>query len=372
MKKSFADIMAGMQDGLQKKIASKIPSWKGLEVPSALAYEQCSSERTAAYKLRFVPQDAVVADLTGGLGVDSSAFRTKASKLYYYEQNPDLFAAVQRNFALVPGAPVQCINTVVDNSTALEDCDLIYMDPARRSSTGRKVFLLEDCTPNVLELLPNIAAHSPRLLLKLSPMADISLMVRRLQERIRDLELGFGIAEIHVVELNSEVKELLFLLQKDYCGTMEITATDMESSFTFTPETEAAAQAIVQSPAAGQYLFVPSGALMKAGAYNCLGLPRLSQHSHLYLCKQPLHAADGPFGRYYRIEEIRQFGSAEIKAMAGKYAKADVSCHDLPLRSEELSKRLKCKSGGDVHIFASSSADGNIMLICSKLQSYER
>lgn len=368
MKKSFADILSSMQDDMARKVEAKIPSWKGMELPSSLSYEQCSSERTAAYKLRFVHEGDVVADLTGGLGVDSAAFASKASVVHYFEQNPELFAAVQRNFSRMAASSlpdagqmlcdkILMRNETVSLTTDIPQCDLIYMDPARRSTAGKKVFLLEDCTPNVLELLPMLMQRSTRLLLKLSPMADISLVVKRLQEA------GADVAEVHVVEAGGEVKELLVLIDREAAaGDIPVTATDLQSEFTFSMEQESRSTASFAVPAPGDMLFVPAGCIMKAGAYNSLALPRLSQHSHLYL--------SGPGaapGRQYRIEEIHPFSSKAIKELSGRFRLADVSCHDVPLRSEELSARLRCKSGGDHHIFATSSTQGNLILITRKI-----
>lgn len=373
MKRSFAEIMASMQDDFRKKIDGKIPSWAALEVPDSLSFEQCSSEAAASYKLRFVPEGATVADLTGGLGVDSSAFARRAAKLYYFERNTPLFEAATRNFAarraaLPPGehmARIEASNTSVGPDSPIPDCDLIYIDPARRSDMGRKVFLLEDCTPDVTALLPVLWRHTPRILLKLSPMADISMVMRR---------LGQGVKEIHVVELGGEVKELLVYMEKGFDGPPLFVATDTVRSFTFTAEQERAALASFACPQPGQHVFVPSHAMLKAGAYNCMGLPRLGRHSHLYVCGAPADVnADAdrkpqgmPLGRRYRVEKVLPFSSAAVRALSGSYANADVSCHDLPLRSEELAGRLKCRPGGPVHIFASSSVHGNLIVICRK------
>lgn len=439
MKKSFADIVASMENDLRRKVAGKIPSWAELEVPTALSYEQCSSEKTAAYKARFVGAgfgDAgvggaagaagsgaagygtagygtaagarpVVADLTGGLGVDSAAFASAGAKVHYFEQNAELCAAAARNFAALglangdaddaaehaddnseagKAGSITVANTTVGPDTPLPDCDLIFMDPARRSSAGKKVFLLEDCTPNVLELLPLLWQHSGRILLKLSPMADFSLVARRLAAANMEIIGWHGIREAHIVETGGEVKELLILMERsaqpetglrpgdipgadfdsesgeNWLSAIPITATDLVSSFTFTLGDEAAAAASFANPQPGQYIYVPSGALLKAGAYNIIGLPRLSPDSHLYLCDAPR-----PFGRSYLIEEVLPFSSSAIKELAGRFSHADVSAHAMPLRSEELAKRLKVKSGGGLHIFASPSPSGRILLICENI-----
>lgn len=359
-----------MENSMQKKVEAKIPSWKGLELPSSLSFEQCSSEKTAQYKLRFVPEGsevnpesgAVVSDLTGGLGVDSMSFAHKASVVHYFEQNTALFEAVSRNFSKIQldNCRIVMNNITVGPDTEIPDSDLIFLDPARRSSAGKKVFLLEDCTPNVLELLPMLLRHTRRILMKLSPMADITLVTGRLSQA------GSPVSEVHVVESDGEVKELLIYMEAGRDAELCITATDLTNSFTFTRSMESSAAASFACPNVGDSIFVPAKSLLKAGAFNCMGMPRLSEHSHLYIADTVSVASIRPFGKKYVVEELLPMSAKTIKELSGKYPKADVSCHDVPLRSEELSKRLKSKSGGEYHLFATSSTVGNLILVCRK------
>ena len=354
VKSGFADILSAFENGLEKKISDKIPAWEGLEVPTSLAFEQCSSQKTAEYKLRFIPEGAMVADLTGGLGVDSACFCSKAAHLHYFEQDKTLFEAATRNFSkLGLDAVITAHNETVGTDTAIPDCDIIYMDPARRNAAGRKVFKLEDCSPDVTTLMPKLWQHTGAILLKLSPMADISMLCS---------QLGY-VKEIHVVETYGEVKELLFYMEKGYEGEPVIHATDTIRSFTFRRSEELGTEALIAAPRCCQYVYLPSGALMKAGAFNSIGLPRLSPHSHLYLSCCPNASLPG---RMYQIESILPFNSSTIKALRGRWTHADVSAHDLPIKSAELAARLSCKSGGEYHIFASPSPEGNLLLICRK------
>ena len=293
MKRSFADILQGLDSDRAQKIARKLPAWAavdGLEIPSALSLEQCSSSATADYKaslarqavstsrsgqlppetsgyagplplpaevgpsllrsrpgrqdppkrgcrgledkpacwLRFpgavpasVPPETApgfaaalpvpaennpintVLDLTGGLGVDSWAFSQVAERVVYFERNAELAAAAGRNFARLGAGNIEVRCEEVTPQTDLPEADLIYADPARRDAAGRKVFLLEDCTPDILTLLPMLLRKAPTVLLKLSPMADLAMLADRLDPALR---------EIHVVELDGEVKEILCLL----------------------------------------------------------------------------------------------------------------------------------------------------------------
>ncbi len=290
MKRSFADIMAGLDSERAQKVARKLPAWAAvdadrraagldpLEFPSALSLEQCSSSATAAYKANlavsggteagtapgnratlgivrgrgpssggrgpaqpdvsggscplrevetsfgFAPAPPVpaktagdetiaadvplgtVLDLTGGLGVDSWAFAQVAERVVYFERSEELAAAAGRNFQRLGAGNIDVRCETVTPQTELPEADLIYADPARRDAAGRKVFLLEDCTPDILTLLPLLLRKAPAVLVKLSPMADLAMLAER---------LGPALREIHVVECDGEVKELLCLLLRD-------------------------------------------------------------------------------------------------------------------------------------------------------------
>ena len=280
MKRSFADILAGLDGERARKVARKLPEWAaaGAEIPSALSLEQCSSAATARYKAclasrsgqlppetssraevevgisrpagpgtlqsakserglwpqgvtgggapfidkprvavfpEAVPADvpprlSKVLDLTGGLGVDSWAFSRVAERVVSYERDAVLAEAAKRNFARLGADNIEVRCETVTPETELPEADLIYADPARRDAAGRKVFLLEDCTPDILTLLPMLWKKAPAILLKLSPMADLTMLVQR---------LGPALREIHVVESDGEVKELLCLLQRDASPT---------------------------------------------------------------------------------------------------------------------------------------------------------
>ena len=189
-KTTFAQVLEKENERKVKKIASKLPSWSevpGIQLPDILPIEQCSSSLTADFKAnllaRALPSTLSVADLTGGFGADSWSLAKQFSSLYYFEQNGALFETTRHNLMLLKekfglACEMHFSNERVTGESikALGKVDCIYIDPARRSLSGSKVFLLEDCTPNVLELLPTISEVSPFLLIKCSPMADITML----------------------------------------------------------------------------------------------------------------------------------------------------------------------------------------------------
>ena len=202
---------------VRRKLRLKVPEWyavPSLRYPFRLSGEQCSSAETASYKAAVASvAGGRIADLTGGLGVDSWAFSKVAAAVLYNEMKPELAAAAEHNFRELGVENVTVRNCRLEPGNVGEvldgfEPDIIFLDPARRSEDGRKVFRLEDCQPDVLQLLPELFSAAPLILLKLSPMADITLVCR---------QLG-SVREVHVVASDGECKELLLLLERGYEG----------------------------------------------------------------------------------------------------------------------------------------------------------
>ncbi len=298
MRRSFADILGGIDAETERRTGRKLPSWTAvsasrrsrglepLEIPSALSLEQCSSEETAGYKRALLAglfPDGVgtLCDLSCGLGIDSLAFSRISRKVIAYERSQELAQAAVRNFRRLGVDNIELRNEEVGPASELPDCDVIFADPARRDGAGRKLFRLEDCSPDVRPLLPLLLRKAGTLLLKLSPMADISLLAG---------ELGESLEEVHIVSLRSEVKELLCLLRRGHTGTYTVTAAESGCAerFVFTPGEEREAEAAYcADPRPGQLLLEPRAALMKSGAYKLIssrfGIPKLAPSTHLYI-----------------------------------------------------------------------------------------
>ncbi len=394
MKRSFADILAGLDDDRARKVARKLPEWAaadaqrrasgldGLEFPSALSLEQCSSTATARYKAAIARQARLVLDLTGGLGVDSWAFAQVAERVVYYERDAELAGAAGRNFARLGADNIEVRCETVTPATELPEADLIYADPARRDAAGRKVFLLEDCTPDILTLLPMLLQRAPAVLLKLSPMADLAMLAER---------LGAALQQIHVVEHDGEVKELLCLLLRDSSPAEPEIIID---SFHFRPSEEREAEAVYAAGVEpGEVLLEPCPALLKAGAFRlpCArwGLRKLAPSTHLYLSPlapgtetapgvpgNPFFASPGteapssvPGNRFFkawRVREVLPFGAAAFKELRKRYPQAEITARNLPLGSDALRKKMGIAPGGDTHIFGCRFADGSAILIVSE------
>ena len=353
---TFSEILQKEKEIQAGKLREKVPQWAGyeIEIPESINLEQCSSSSTAIYKSSLIEGNSI-ADLTGGLGVDCWAFSRKFGKIFYNDRNSVLAEAVRANFSRLG-----CDNVEVSALEAeeflgtLPEVDWIYADPARRDGCGKKVFLLEECSPDILRLQDRIFGKAPAMLVKLSPMADITMLVRR---------FGGKLQEVHVVGNRDEVKEILCIVRKDWNGSCRIIATDLENTISSSPEELEASKAEIRSPEEGMFLFEPAPALMKAGFFNILGLPRIAVNSHLYLSAD-CHG----FGKNYRIIEVLPFSRKSIDEVAKKYPHCEVSCRNIPVRSEELRKKMGVSSGDDAHIFATADSKGNkLLIICQRV-----
>ena len=347
MKKSFAEIMAAELAEACRRVLSKVPEWKCLEwveVPDMLSAEQCSSSATARYKAELLRGCRTIADLTGGLGVDSWAFSQVAGKVYHNEIKGSLLKATENNFkALGVTNVIFSLQYAEDRIKSLPEVDAIYLDPARRDNLGKKVFLVEDCQPDVLKLLPELFKKTPKVLVKLSPMADITMLRERFGARLK---------ELHIISSKGEVKELLLMLTREDNPHTQLIATNLQDSLAFLPEEERDAAAVYPLSLNDlHYLFEPDPALTKAGAFKLVcsrfGLTKLALSTHLYLADKPC-----PFGKNFRILDVFDLHKAGIKECAAKYPQAEVSARNVPISSDELRSRLGVRPSADTHIFA--------------------
>ena len=299
----------------RQKLRDKVPEWYSLTslvYPSALCAEQCSSSVTARYKASLAgrilgDEPGKIADLTGGLGIDSWAFSSVASEVLYNERDSALASAAKHNFA-----ELEARNIRVENSEVVKGSlggllagfvpDLIFLDPARRDNSGGKVFLLEDCSPNVLDLIPELFRYSRNILLKLSPMADITMAVERLNRSYEAALMEGGsegwngnwVREVHVVASGGECKELLVWMDREWKGEYSVTCREDGGSLSFSSEEIRSSKAVLPEAVDFKYIFEPGKSLAKAGVFNALcsrfGLIKLARSTNLF---SPAPAAKG-------------------------------------------------------------------------------
>ena len=353
----------------------KLPKWAacdGVIFPPHLSMEQCSSEPTAQYKLNLamewtcqVGHASRMTDLTGGFGVDFSFTSCAFTSATYVERNEQLCHIVEHNLPLLglDNATVVCADAVEYLST-VEPQTMLFLDPARRDEHGAKTVMLADCTPDVVQLLPKLLEKSRFTMLKLSPMLDWHKAVDDLQGAVR---------EVHIVSVGGECKELLLVLStvveselKVYCADLS-TASDTSSLFVYTPDSSAPVANSTFNIQHSTFLHEPNASIMKAGCFDELaaayGVSPVSRNSHLFLSDEPV---EGFPGRSFVVERVTTMNKGELrKALAG-IEKANIATRNFPLTVAELRKRLKIKDGGDVYIFATTTAEGEHLLLISR------
>ena len=371
-------IFLARQEEGRKIVASKLPSWAenmSIVFPAKISLEQCSSEATATYKASLVSGESLV-DLTGGFGVDCSFLSKNFSSVDYVEQNEELCQIAEHNFKALG------LNIRVNNAESVEflknmpAVDCIYIDPARRDVKGKKTADLSLCSPNLLEIRDILLDKCNTLLIKLSPMFDITSA----------LEVFPECAEVHVVSVKNECKELLLLVEKGFCGETEIVCVDLDELgisvqtsgepsllelSQVQPEITSIASnlkkekgEIISYSSPKAYLYEPNASIMKAGLFKTVAkrynVAKLHPSTHLYTSKELVENFPG---RIFKINRVTKVQKKEISDIE----KANLSIRNFPGNVADLRKKLKLKDGGDIYIFACTLNDNSkVLIICEK------
>lgn len=344
----------------KQKAEKKLPTWflnEDVIFPSTLSVEQTSSETLAKFKAALIEGEQLI-DLTGGFGVDDFYFAQRFKKVVHCEFQEDLSAIVLHNFKVLNVNNIETISgdsiSYLQNSN--ERFDWIYIDPARRDNQKSKVFLLKDCTPNVVELQDFLFEKSDNILIKVAPLLDISSILNELQ----------NVKTIYSIGLNNEVKELLIVLQKDFVGQPELIAVHISNEETIHRNTfRLTDEDHFQLSLPQNYLYEPFSSYLKTGAYNQIAnkfnVNKLHKHSHLYTSEQLI---DFP-GRRFKIQRIIPYHKKEIKYL--EHTKANVTTRNFPLKVEEIRKKHKIKDGGDCYLFFTTDLNKDkIVVVCEK------
>ena len=449
----------------RRKLSRKAPLWAttdGLVLPRTLSAEQCSGEAAARHKALAIreflgKQPWRIADLTGGLGVDCLEFSNVAEAVLYNEMLPELAEAAEHNFRVLGAGNIEisCFEAspvtlgvsaagttnagnCVPKGNGMTECDksnevafdydgglrerletfspdVIYLDPARRDGCGKKVFLLEDCSPDILKIKDILLGIAPILALKLSPMADISMVLERLGNECRELQ---------IIESGGECKELLVLMrrnvqasgQQDGClirvynlDAGNLDAGDLDAGnledrrdspvFEFHRDEENGCPGPRLTDSAEivpeALLFEPGKALMKAGCFRLIGqrfrASALGRDTHYYILRENtpdtatatssatnISSATGrkhfggrrclkDSGKLFRILDIAEMSGKELKEFGKRHPEAEVTARNVRMTSEELRRRLGCKPSDRHHIFAlHADTPGKNLLLFTK------
>ncbi len=347
-----------------QKAKEKIPTWatiNGIIYPPHLSMEQCSSEPTAAYKATLVEGDSFT-DLTGGFGVDFSFIARNFKAATMVERRDELCEIAEHNMPEIGLTHAKVING--DGIAYLKEMspvDVIFIDPARRDLQGRKTVSIADCEPNLLEILDLLHSKAKKILIKYSPMLDISLAVK---------ELGH-VESVHIVSVENECKELLFLLSEHneettyHCVNLSKKG-DIHFTFTLNEERNATQQ---QAALIGEYLYEPFSSILKAGAYKTISerfkAEKLDTSSHLYTSDEIIQ--DFP-GRKFRVIGTFSMNKRELKEHLQGISHANIAVRNFPLSANELKSKLKLKDGGETYLFATTHRGNRVIVKCMKVE----
>ena len=415
----------------------KLPHWaaiydegKDLHFPPRLSLEQCSSEATARYKAQELSifncqlsselcspehqrsaralnsQLSTLIDLTGGFGVDFSYLAPHFSRAVYVEQQAALCDVARHNLPLLGISNAEVINTTCEDYLSTLNSQLstiFFLDPARRDSAGNKVFCLEDCSPDITQLQDTLLNIGDAIMVKLSPMLDITQALRQLR----------CVTDVHVISVKGECKDLLLIMRKDkapdqpitfHCVNLETEEEEFDSPPTDSPLTDSPPAPLLErgeeyalsvsenayktfcncSPllkrgvrgesggesVGGSFLFEPNASILKAGLQDVFGerygLSKLHPNSNLFVGKEPIPRVPA---RQFRIVDVTDFSKANLKRFLKGISHANLTIRNFPATVQELRKRLKLKEGGSDYLFATTLSDGSHVLIrCIKEQ----
>ena len=353
----------------RKRLKGKLPGWyenvelvMGGRVPA----EQCSSEVTARYK-RSILEGASLCDMTGGMGVDFWYMSEGMKRAIYTERNEELCEVARHNFQVLkderhPEAEVRCGD---GRELPIPSVDIIYLDPARRAGDGSRVYAMEDCEPNIVEWQDELLRHAKMLLVKLSPMVDITDVLRKLK----------GVTDVYIVGVRNECKEILVQAHAFgdslQMGCVKVHCVDFwadrQMEYTF-DSSEKTRRVNLTSSGVGRFLYEPDVTLMKAQAFSslCQRFPVYQLDVETHLMTSDEFIADFP-GRIFEVEEMIPFSSKVMKRLKKEIPQANIATRNFVMTAEELQKRSGIKVGGEVYLFGAKVKDvGQMLLKCRK------
>lgn len=343
----------------RRRIEKKLPTWfttSNILFPPKLNLEQTSSEVTAKYKASLLSGDTI-ADITGGFGIDSFFFAEKFSAVHHFEINTVLSEIAQHNFKLLNKQNVRCSTEDGLNKVLNSKYSVIYADPSRRHDSKGKVFFLTDCQPNIPDNILAILNNCETFLLKTSPMLDISVGLS---------ELG-NVSEIHIVAINNEVKELLWVLKKSSEENLKIKTVNFTKSGREEFDFDWHEAVNVKYNFPQKYLYEPNSAILKSGAFDLLSsklkLDKLNKNTHLYTSESLMNFP----GRSFVVESVVPYNKSEMRS-ALTFRKANITTRNFPESVDTLRKKWKIADGGDVYLFFVTNVENKKeMIVCSKI-----
>ena len=351
----------------RRRLKGKLPEWyenKDIIMGGRVPAEQCSSELTARYKQSIVKGESLC-DMTGGMGVDFWYMSEGMERAIYTERNEELCSIAKHNFQVLQTLrPEYVIRCGDGRELPIPSVDIIYLDPARRAGDGSRVYAMEDCEPNIVEWQDELLKHAKMVLVKLSPMVDLTDVLRKLK----------GVKELHIVGVKNECKEILVkahAFDDSVCaGCVEVHCVDFLTSgkIEYVFSLLGGMEISLTDGGVKRHLYEPDVTLMKAGAFGslCARYPVWQLDVDTHLMNSDEWIPEFP-GRVFEVEEMIPFSSKVLKRLKKEIPQANIAVRNFVMTADELRKKTGIKDGGDVYLFGAKVKDmGQMLLICRK------
>ena len=351
----------------RRRLKGKLPEWyenKDIIMGGRVPAEQCSSELTARYKQSIVKGESLC-DMTGGMGVDFWYMSEGMERAIYTERNEELCSIAKHNFQVLQTLRSEYVIRCGDGrELPIPSVDIIYLDPARRAGDGSRVYAMEDCEPNIVEWQDELLKHAKMVLVKLSPMVDLTDVLRKLK----------GVKELHIVGVKNECKEILVKVHAfddSVCaGCVEVHCVDFLTSgkIEYVFSLLGGMEISLTDGGVKRHLYEPDVTLMKAGAFGslCARYPvwQLDVDTHLMTSDEWIPEFPG---RVFEVEEMIPFSSKVLKRLKKEIPHANIAVRNFVMTADELRKKTGIKDGGEVYLFGAKVKDvGQMLLKCRK------
>lgn len=355
----------------RQRTHDKLPTFAQIEdwwYPVRLSCEQCSSEATARYKAEIIRQlgkkQDILIDLTGGYGVDTYFLSEQTAQAHYVERNEELCRIAQHNFQIA-NKPIHVYNTSAEDflaqysmagsmSSDVKKEVVVYLDPARRDAHGGKVFRIEDCEPNIIKILPSLRTISNTILIKFSPMLDITSALQSLGNEW----------DAHVVALHNEVKEIIFVTGNNRIHAVNI-LHEGNDQFSFTRSEEKSALCAM-ADCICEYIYESNAAIIKAGAFRLVSeryqLHKLDHNTHLYTADQ---LTENFPGRVWKVIAQPIKNQRDIAALG--IQRAAILTRNYPLTPEELRKKFKVQESDSHFLIGARIATKPTLILAERI-----
>lgn len=319
----------------------------GIIFPPHLNLEQSSSDKTAVYKAQFLKGKKFI-DLTSGFGIDAYYLSQNFDVITLVEQNPELLEIVEHNWNILD-KKANFVNQRLEDFLLqnTENFDVIYLDPARRDNNKNKVFLLEDLSPNILEIQEKLLSISKQIVIKLSPLIDLKYLFSVLKNVFR----------IDIIAVKNDVKEIVVFLSNEpvkaiQCHCVNLDSGESDFQFQFGDEENAVAEYAEPK----KFIYIPNNTLLKAGVFNLISekfnLKKLHPNTHIYTSEFKVENFPG------RIFEMEVVDGKQIK----KKSQYNIISKNHPLKPEEIRKKYGLKDGGNEYLIFTQSKKGKLIL----------